>query len=140
MTHETDAAPPPPPPQQPQPSQPIDMKTWAIILYSLSLAGVVTGGITSLVALIIGYVKRDEAAGTPYASHFEFSNLTNLWGLLAGIGIFVVGTILVFLIIGIFLMPLAYVLLGAWYLVRMVIGLVRLLDNKPIDNPRTLLI
>jgi len=107
-------------------------KNMALVLYILSLAGFFTGGLTSLVALIIGLVKKDEYRGTIYASHFEFVNMTNIWGLVG----FIVGFILLFLVIGLLVLPLVSI----WYLVRLVVGLLKLMENKPIDNPKTLLI
>lgn len=107
-------------------------KNMALVLYILSLAGFFTGGLTSLVALIIGLVKKDEFRDTIYASHFEFVNMTNIWGLVG----FIVGFILLFLVIGLLVLPLVSI----WYLVRLVVGLLKLMENKPIDNPKTLLI
>jgi uncharacterized membrane protein len=107
-------------------------KNMALVLYILSLAGFLTGGLTSLVALIIGLVKKDEYRGTIYESHFEFANMSNIWGLVGCI----IGTILLFLLIGFLVLPLVAI----WYLVRLVVGLMKLMENKPIDNPRTLLI
>lgn len=111
-------------------------KTLAIIIYVLSLAGLVTGGITSIVALVIGLVKKDEVRGTIYESHFEFANWTNIWMIVAGIAITIVGTILLIVLIGLIILPLGLGLLAVWYLVRLVLGLIKLMDNKPIDNPR----
>lgn len=112
----------------------------ALVLYVLSLAGFFTCGLTSLVALIIGLVKKDEYRGTIYESHFEFANWTNIWMLVAGIAVTIVGTLLLIVLIGFIILPLGLGLLAIWYLVRLVVGLLKLMDNKPIDNPRTLFI
>lgn len=58
--------------------------------------------------------------------------MTNIWGLVG----FIVGFILLFLVIGLLVLPLVSI----WYLVRLVVGLLKLMENKPIDNPKTLLI
>lgn len=115
-------------------------KNMALVLYVLSLAGFFTCGLTSLVALIIGLVKKDEYRGTIYESHFEFANWTNIWMLVAGIAVTIVGTLLLIVLIGFIILPLGLGLLAIWYLVRLVVGLLKLMDNKPIDNPRTLFI
>ena len=111
-------------------------KTLAIIIYVLSLAGFVTGGITSIVALVIGLIKKDEVRGTIYESHFEFANWTNIWMLVAGIAITIVGTLLMIVLIGFIILPIGLVLLAIWYGVRLILGLIKLMDNRPIDNPR----
>ncbi len=115
----------------PAPTTSDSNKTLTIILYVLSLAGFLTGGLTSLVALVIGLVKKDDARGTVYESHFEFVNMTNIGGLVG----FIVGFILLFLVIGLLVLPLVSI----WYLVRLVLGLIKLMDNRPIDNPRSFL-
>ncbi|MGV9009353.1 DUF4870 domain-containing protein [Brevundimonas sp.] len=111
-------------------------KTLTIILYVLSLAGFVTGGITSIVALVIGLVKKDEVRGTIYESHFEFANWTNIWMLVAGLAITIVGTLLMIVLIGFIILPGGLVLLAVWYGVRLILGLIKLMDNRPVDNPR----
>ena len=111
-------------------------KTLAIIIYVLSLAGFVTGGITSIIALVIGLVKKNDVRGTIYESHFEFANWTNIWMLVAGIAIWIVGTLLMLVLIGFIVLPIALVLLAVWYGVRLILGLIKLMDNRPVDNPR----
>ncbi|WP_374600476.1 DUF4870 domain-containing protein [Brevundimonas sp.] len=111
-------------------------KTLTIIIYVLSLAGFVTGGITSIIALVIGLVKKNDVRGTIYESHFEFANWTNIWMLVAGIAIWIVGTLLMLVLIGFVVLPIALVLLAVWYGVRLILGLIKLMDNRPVDNPR----
>lgn len=41
------------------------------ILYALYAIFWLTGGITALIAIIVGYVKRDDVRGTLYESHFQ---------------------------------------------------------------------
>lgn len=111
-------------------------KTLTIIIYVLSLAGFVTGGITSIIALVIGLVKKNDVRGTIYESHFEFANWTNIWMIVAGIAIWIVGTLLMLVLIGFVVLPIALVLLAVWYGVRLILGLIKLMDNRPVDNPR----
>ena len=117
-----------------------DAKTLTIVIYALSLAGFVTGGLTSLVAMIIGLVKISDVRGTVYESHFEFANLTNIWGLVAGIILVVVGFLLMIVLIGFLILPLGGLALAAWYAARLIIGLMKALEEKPIENPRTWLV
>ena len=97
----------------------------------MSSAFVVTAFLTgwpSIIAVIINYVKQDEARGTYLESHFRWQLRTFwfalFWLLIAGV--------LVFTLIGI---PVAYVLLlfvGLWVLYRIMRGWLNLADRKAI--------
>jgi hypothetical protein len=60
------------------------LKTIATVVYALQAVGFFVG-ITWLVAIVIGYVKRDDARGTWLESHFNWQIRTFWWGLLWGI-------------------------------------------------------
>ena len=47
-------------------------KRLTTIIYALSAGGLLTGGLTALVAIIMNYVKRDEVRGTWLESHVEW--------------------------------------------------------------------
>lgn len=121
---------------EPAPAAPQDShKTLAIVLYVLSLAGFVTG-ITAIVALVIALVKKDDVRGTIYESHFDYVIWTNIWAIVASIAITVVGTLLLIVLIGALILWLGFLALAVWYGARMILGLIKLMDNRPIDNPR----
>ena len=107
-------------------------------LHSLSiLIGVLTAttiiaafvfGLPSIVAVIINYVKRDEARGTFLESHFRWQIrtfwFTALWCLIGG-GLFVT-------IVGI---PIAFGVwfaAGIWAIYRIVRGWLALRDRRPV--------
>jgi len=98
-----------------------NLRTLAIITYVLYLLACLNG-ITALIGVIIAYVKRGDAEGTPYKSHFD--NLISVFWttLIAGI----LGAILVFVVIG--FAVLAGLLV--WYLYRTIRGLLRAVDGK----------
>ena len=54
---------------EPAASAPPSLRTMAIVVHGLYAAGFLTG-FTTIIGLVIAYVKRGEAAGTIYASHF----------------------------------------------------------------------
>ncbi len=89
------------------------------ILYGLSFFTLFTG----VVALIINYVKREDTAGTIYASHFTWQIRTFWWSLLWGI----LGGLLV--IVGVGLVVLAVDTI--WVIYRLVKGILNWNDNKP---------
>jgi uncharacterized membrane protein len=97
------------------------------ILYALYGIFWLTGGVTALIAIVIDYVKRDDAAGTPYASHFTWQIRSFWWSIgWAALGGLLFATV--------FLIPLAVTvwgLLSVWMLYRIVKGWLYLNDRKP---------
>jgi uncharacterized membrane protein len=104
-----------------------DPKTWAMIVWGLYIASYFTAFITAIVGLIIAYVKRDEVAGTPFESHMTSAIRTFWISLIVGI----IGTLL--LVVGIGFIILAA--LAVWHIFRVIRGMVRAIDGKPIDDP-----
>jgi len=61
------------------------MRTITHVIYGLFALGLLSAGflgIATLAAIILAYVKRSDAAGTVYASHFDWVLKTFWWGLL----------------------------------------------------------
>ncbi|CAG2155081.1 DUF4870 family protein [Cupriavidus numazuensis] len=97
------------------------------ILYALYAIFWLTGGVTALIAIIVDYVKRDDARGTLYASHFAWQIRSFWWSVAWGIlgGVFFVSVVLI---------PLAFAVWGVlslWMLYRIVKGWLYLNDSKP---------
>ena len=90
------------------------------VLQALSFAF----GITAIVGLVINYVKRDEAAGTLYQSHFDWQIRTFWWGLLWTL----VGIVLSFLLVGFAVLFVVWI----WSIYRVVNGFIKLNDNQPV--------
>jgi len=124
------------------PASDSSLRLFAIVSYVLLLLGC-SNGLTAIVAVVLAYIKRDDARGTIYQSHF--SNI---------ITVFWVGAVLVALLIAAAgagaiallsagppqdIAPATGVLIGVyvvmvlfavWYLYRTIKGLVRALDGK----------
>jgi uncharacterized membrane protein len=94
------------------------------IIYGLHAASLIAGGLTSIVAVVLNYVKRGDVVGTLYESHFRWQMRTFWFGLLW----IVVGWILLF---AFFLGVLVWIASGIWFIYRIVIGWVRLSEGKP---------
>lgn len=97
------------------------------ILYALYAIFWLTGGITALIAIVINYVKRDDVAGTLYASHFAWQIRSFWWSVVWA----AVGGVLFATVVGI---PLSFVVWGVlwlWMLYRIVKGWLALNDGKP---------
>jgi uncharacterized membrane protein len=83
-----------------------------------------------LVALIIDLVKKSDAQGSWQASHFEWRIRSVLWA-----GVLYVLTIPLWLL---FLFPgwIAWGLISLWFLYRIVLGMVRMNRQQPMEPSR----
>jgi uncharacterized membrane protein len=101
------------------------LKTVAIVVYALQAAGFVTG-VAWIVAIVVDYVKRDDAKGTWLESHFRWQIRTFWWGLLWG----VIGAITTLIVVG-------FAILFAdaiWIIYRIVKGWLNLAEGKPVTS------
>jgi uncharacterized membrane protein len=90
------------------------------VLQALSLFG----GVTGIIAVVISYVKRDEAVGTLYESHFDWQIRTFWWGLLWAC----VGMALIVVLVGLPLLFATWV----WAVYRVVKGWLKWSDKLPV--------
>lgn len=111
-----------------EPERERSLRTLTHVLYALYAVHWLTGGLTILIAIIINYVKRGDAAGTPYEPHFEWQIRTFWIGLLG----YAIGGLLVFVFIGFAVLWAVSI----WMLYRIIKGWLYLYDNKPLVNPR----
>ncbi len=98
------------------------LKTVTAVVYALYAAAFFIG-LTAIVAIVVNYVKLDDARGTWLESHFRWQIRTFWYGLLWG----VLGVITFVILIG-------WVILFAdcvWIIYRLVKGWLNLNDSKP---------
>lgn len=96
----------------------------AIVIYGLYIAALISCGLAGIAGVIVAYIKRGEARGTIWESHFDNQiNAFWVWFVLFAIGI---PGVLVFGL-GILLIGFAFV----WFLYRAIKGLLLALENKP---------
>jgi uncharacterized membrane protein len=95
--------------------------TW--LIYGLYAASFVLG-ITSIVAIVLNYIKRDSVAGTVYASHFSWQ-IRTFWIGLAGM---VLAVVTMVILIG-WLVAMATLV---WVVYRLVVGALKLMEDQPI--------
>jgi uncharacterized membrane protein len=108
-----------------------DDKLMVALNYVLMLIGNIIG-VTSIIALIIAYARRENAPNWLF-SHYDFQ-IRTFWIALIGI---IACTVLIFTVI---LSPfglLGYAAIWIWVLIRNAIGLVRLIDGRGIAQPQT---
>ncbi|MFC3340211.1 DUF4870 family protein [Paracandidimonas soli] len=63
----------------------LSMRQLTHLIYGLLAAALLSGGLfglASVAAIVLAYLKRGDAAGTVYASHFDWVIRTFWWGLL----------------------------------------------------------
>ena len=122
-----------------------DVRTMLLVIYGLYLAGFITGGVTTVVGVILAYLGK--GSGPDWAQgHYEFQ-IRTFWLLLVATFAFaalVVGTtaatfglaILFWLVVG------APVLLALmiWYAVRVANGFNHALNSRAYPDPAALLI
>ena len=120
-------------------------KTMVVVTYALFLLGFVTGGLTTVIGLVMAYMLRREASELAL-SHYVFLAHTFWKGLIwfaIGCALLIVGLPLSIILIGIPLVLLAklvFVVAAIWYGARCVLGLIAALDDRPYGAPRSWLI
>lgn len=97
----------------------------------VALAAVIPGAQPSiallLVALIIDLVKKGDAVGTWQASHFSWRIRTVIWAAIW------YGLTLPLWFLFVFPGAIAWLIISVWFLYRIIKGMVRLNDNRPVD-------
>ena len=107
------------------------LKKVCMLDYLLHIAGLLlSAGLLSVVALIINYIKRDDARGTIYESHMNWMISTFWWTLFWIVVSFIPSVVLTVVTFG--LLSFLFVVPACWYLYRMIKGLLRLIDNRPV--------
>jgi uncharacterized membrane protein len=98
-------------------------------VYALYLIGIFTGGLASIVGVIIAYVQRGKADGAYLVSHYRYQIRTFWIGLLYSC----VAAVLSVVGIG-FVLAIGVVI---WLAVRCILGINRLAKREPIAVPTT---
>lgn len=97
-----------------------------LITYILFAVGIFIG-ITSLVAIVISHLKVGSAPNEFIRSHYQWL-IRSFWFALIGA---IIGWVTVFIFIG----TIILVVVGLWYIYRIVKGFLAFNDNKPIADP-----
>ena len=101
------------------------------IMYLLHGLAPFTAWTLAVVAIIIGFVKRDDYRGSYLESHVSWLSRTFWWGLLWIAVASLVTFILVITVIGLLIVWLPFTALFIWYLYRVVRGWLLLNERKP---------
>jgi uncharacterized membrane protein len=115
------------PATSPLPTDPL--RRICAIDYFLHLAGpLLSMGVLSVIALIINYIKREDAQGTLYESHMTWMIRTFWWTVFWTVITFIPALVLSLLSLG--LLAFLFLIPVIWYLYRMVKGLLWLNEGR----------
>jgi uncharacterized membrane protein len=105
------------------PEQLAGLKNVTMMVYALQALSFIWG-LPAIVGLVINYVKRDDARGTIYESHFDWQIRSFWWGLVWAL----IGGVLAILLVGFVVMFVAWV----WMVYRVVKGWLKLTEGQPV--------
>ena len=95
-----------------------------IIMWVLVWLGLLTGGITTIVAVIWAYIAKGNTLSKDERTHYNFFISMFWWTFLWSI----ISIITSFILIGFLFM----LILSVWYIYKAVVGTMAAIDNKPI--------
>src|SRR3546814_21180523 len=75
------------------------LRTIALVIYGCMALGIFTGGLTSIVAVILAYVKRGDATGTIYQGHMTWV-ISTFW---VGLAVSILGMMTMIIGVGLFI-------------------------------------
>lgn len=106
------------------------LKKVCLVDYALHIAGpLLSMGLLSVIALVVNYVKRDDARGSIYESHMNWMIRTFWWTLFWVVVSFVPALLLTVITFG--LLSFLFLVPVVWYLYRMIKGVLWLNDGRP---------
>jgi uncharacterized membrane protein len=97
-----------------------------------TVVGAFIFGWPSIIAVIINYVKRNDARGTWLESHFTWQIRTFWFALAWACAVFLLGLVLVVVLVGFAIWAVGLFVLGCWAIYRIASGWLRLNDRRPI--------
>ena len=118
------------------------------LIYALHTLGLVIGafgaatvigtflfGWPSIIAVILTYIKRDEARGTWLESHFSWQLRTFWYALAWAVVVFLVSAPLTLVLVGFATWVVGLMALGIWAVYRIARGWLRLNAHRPMPTP-----
>ena len=97
-----------------------------------TVIGTFVFGWPSIIAVIINYIKRDDARGTWLESHFTWQIRTFWFALLWTCVVGILGALLVIVLVGFAIWALGLFALGIWAIYRVARGWMRLQAGRPV--------
>jgi len=102
------------------------------VFTSATVIGTFVFGIPSIIAVVMNYVKRDEARGTWLESHFSWQLRTFWFALLWVTVVFLLSLPLFLILVGFVTFPIGIFIVGVWVIYRVARGWLKLKDGQPV--------
>jgi uncharacterized membrane protein len=102
------------------------------ITSSVTVVGQFIFGVPSIIALIMNYLRRSEAAGTWLESHFTWQRRTFWFAALWVVLVAVASAPLLLILVGFITFPFGLAVIGLWVVYRVIRGWLALKDGKAI--------
>lgn len=121
-------------------AKPHEDRVLPAVVYGLYIFGAMSMLITVIIGLVIAYANR-ATAGPRMDSHYNFLIQTfwkTIWWFLIGVALCVVGGILSLILVGLPILAAGILIIcvvGVWFYVRCVVGLVYLAQDEAYPRP-----
>ncbi len=105
------------------------------VLIALTTAASIIGsfifGLPSIVAVVMNYMRRKDAAGTWIDSHFRWQ-IRTFWGAAwSTLLVFLLSAPLMLVLVGFLTLPIGIVIISLWLIYRVIRGWLALRDGRP---------
>ena len=102
------------------------------MLTSAFIATAFLFGIPSIIAVVMNYLRRDDARGTWLESHFSWQLRTFWFALFWVVLIFLLSLPLFLVVVGFLTFPVGIIIVGIWVIYRVARGWLKLKDGHPV--------
>lgn len=102
------------------------------MLTSAFIATAFLFGIPSIIAVVMNYLRRDDARGTWLESHFSWQLRTFWFALFWVVVIFLLSLPLFLVLVGFLTFPVGIIIVGIWVIYRVARGWLKLKDGQPV--------
>ncbi len=102
------------------------------MLTSAFIATAFLFGVPSIIAVVMNYLRRDDARGTWLESHFSWQLRTFWFALFWVVVIFLLSLPLFLVLVGFLTFPVGIIIVGIWVIYRVARGWLKLKDGQPV--------
>jgi uncharacterized membrane protein len=89
-------------------------------------------GVPSIIAVVMNYLRREDARGTWLESHFSWQLRTFWFALFWVVVVFLLSLPLFLVLVGFLTFPIGIIIVGIWVIYRVARGWLRLKDGQPV--------
>jgi uncharacterized membrane protein len=104
------------------------------VLTSATIVGHFLFGVPSIVAVIMNYLKRDEARGTWLESHFDWQLRTFWFAALWVVLVWALSLPFFIVLFGVVMLIVGIIIIGLWVIYRVARGWLKLEDGQPVRS------